>query len=443
MIHDRLIKNKSGFTLIEALLTTIVVAGIFIVIFNILSDYAENILARSTSNYMNGLSLAVEEIIEVPDNFQNIYAAANANPNDILELTTSDLVNGFTANGVLISPSASVNSSLRNSSPLRTGINIMVKIGDNPAISTDAQALEIILAADARIRDSRVRKAAEDSKIYGGFYREVGEAKSAFASWRFDPIAYLNGTAWQGIASANPPSADDGSYLIHYKYVDFENIAGDYLYRVGVSGRPDLNQIYTNLNMGGNDILGADNMNVADNIDVNSKVISKGTSSMANAVFSNGNFVANRTLQTSTAIVSGVGGGVTGNFSVQGTLDSQSIMRLSQDISANDATLSGGLNASTSLSVENMDNVNNITTNDMFVTNLDLDSDTDVLVGNQLSTQAATIQNMTITQGDFGTVDAQINDSMTVNGQIISPRIVLDTLDVDEFGACDNDCLAF
>ncbi len=446
-------KLQSGFSLLEALLTTIVVATIFVIIFGIISDFAENTLARSTANYMNKLSFAVEEIIINPENFQNIYAEALNNPsgNNIFELTVADLSGGFIANTVAIDPPSSINNNIRNNTPLRTGVDIMIRVADDPSSATDAQALEIIIASRDRVRDTRVRKAASAAKLKGGYYREAGLAKSAYASWSFDPLVNLVDTTWETAASANPPDlGGEGTYLINYKHINYEDIAGDYLYRTAVPGSPELNRIYTNLDMGGNDILGADNISVTNALNLNSKVISKGTASAANMTLTDGNFTAGRTLTTSGATINGVGTGLTGNFTVQGSISSPASpsgnpsVDLSGNLSSVDANFTNGMDVATSLSVENIADVNNIIADeDMFINTLNTLSGVDLEIVNQLNAQNLDTQTLTVDTGDFGTVDAAItnNFDVEIGGQLTSQRITINTLQVGEFGACDNDCL--
>lgn len=450
MINCNNKQTRSGFSLLETLLTTIVVATIFVIIFNIISDFAENTLARTTANYMNKLSGAVEEILENPENFQNIYAEADANANDVLELTVADLSSGFNAGGAFIAPSASINNNIRNNTPLRTGVEIMIRIADDPISNADVRALEIIIATSDRVKDTRVRKAASAAKIYGGSYREAGLAQSAYASWSFNPLVTLNGTAWAATIATNPPDlGGEGTYLMHYKHMNIDDIAGDYLYRVAIPGSPEFNQIYTNLNMGGNDVLGADNINVTNDLNIDSKIISKGNASALNMTLTDGNFTANRRLITSNATINGLGAGTTGNFTVQDRIlsspnpaDPVSLtVDLTQNLSAVDANFTNGMNATTSLSVDEIADVDNITTQDMFITQLDTISDVDLIVTNQLNIQGLDSQTLTVNTGDVGTVDASITNGVSVDAGINSSRITIDTLEVGDFGVCDNDCL--
>ncbi len=437
-------QNKRGFSLLETLLATVIVSGLFVVIFDILDDYAEAMLARSTATYMDNIGTAIEDLIENPVNYQNIYAEANARPNGVLELEIPDLVNGFNANGAFIDPVATLNDSIRTTTPLKAGLEIMVRVADDPADPTDDQALEIILATNEPVREPIVRKAAELSKANGGFYNQIGEARSAFATWRFNPLVNLAGSSWASAITTEPPSPDNGIYLVHYSYQGFESIVGDYLYRVGIAGRPELNEIYTNLNMAGNNIVGADNINAAGDINVNSKIISKGNLVARDVTFGEGNFTAGGNMQVGSAVVQGRGGGLTGNFSTQSQLVVNNTLQLSGNLASDQATLNTGLQATNSLSVGNVNGVNRMQTQDLFVTRLDGSqgggSVANLNVGNQLTTNRIETDDMTVSSGDVGFIDGLFDANVDVGGRMTSTDIIMDVLTVDQFGACDNDC---
>jgi hypothetical protein len=432
--------NKRGFSLLETLLATVIVSGLFVIIFNILDDYAESMLARSTSTYMDNISTAIEELIENPVNYQNIYAEADSRPNGVLELEIADIINGFNANGAFIDPSASINDSIRTTTPLKVGLEIMIRVADDPSDPSDDQALEIILATNEPAREPIVRRAAEFSKVNGGFYNQVGEARSAFATWRFDPLVNLAGSSWASAITTEPPSPDNGIYLVHYSYQGFESIVGDYLYRVEVTGRPDLNEIYNNLNMGGNNILGADNINPTGDVAVNSKIISNGNIIANDMTFQEGNFNAAGNMQVGSAIIHGRGGGLTGNFSTQRQLAVTNTLQLSGNLASDQATLNTGLQATNSLSVGNVNNVSDIQTQDMFVTRLDGGSAAALDVGNQLTTNRIETDDVVVSSGDIGFIDGLFDANVNVGGSMTSTDIIMDVLTVDQFGACDNDC---
>jgi Tfp pilus assembly protein PilE len=120
------IKHSQGFSILETLLTTVVVIGILLAIFNFFEDYAEKVLAKSTAKYFNSVSDAVEEMINNKNYFNIIYAMADAETNDILELNLNDLINGFGLVPNDIAPSTVLNANLRQQTPLKTGVNIMV-----------------------------------------------------------------------------------------------------------------------------------------------------------------------------------------------------------------------------------------------------------------------------------------------------------------------------
>lgn len=435
MINKHKIHHENGFTLLEALLTTAILSGIFIIIIGILQNYSETILAKSTANYMNKISTSIEDILVNPEYFSQIYTLANSQPNKILEITTANIIAG-SIGSVTVPQTSYLNSNFKNTTPFKTGVQIMIRADTN-------NALEIIIATDALVDDQKVRTAAEYSRLNGGYYRNGSVIKNAYNAWSFNPNV-LAGSTWRGISTATPPTVAGGSYLFNYKHMAFDDVAGDYLYRIRVTGNGELNTLYGDLDMGNQNILGADNINPNGDVDFNTNAVVNGSMRVqGNSSFNDGNFNTYSPMTTNDAIVRGVGTGRRGNFDTQGTLNTTDL-GVSQDINADQATFQSGANAPVSLSATSITSVNNINSNNVNARQLQgaggselLDIDTN----GQMNIQQVNTPTLTINGNNkVGVLDLQASNGATISGPVNSPKIVIDDLNVGTFGACDRGC---
>lgn len=435
------IRHTQGFSILETLLTTVVVMGILLAIFNLFEDYAEKMLARSTAKYFNNISDAVEEMISNQDYFNIIYAMADAETNDILELDINDLINGFGLAPNDIPASTTLNRNIRQQTPLKTGVNIMVRVADNTAIATDADALEIIIASDIPVLDSRARRTAHKMGAYGGYFRdETDNIKHAFASWRLDPTLF-NDSTWGDAINGTPPSQDVGTYIVHYKYKSFEDITGDYLYRDRVIGSPELNRMHTDMNLGGNNILGVDNLDITNDLNLDAKAIVKGSMNVGNATFTQSNFVANNKMTTGNALIRGNGTGVRGNLSVEGDLSTTS-MSAKGTINADNAIFNNGLTTAGDLrSNGNVQFSNGFQAGTVNATGLTGDHLFNITIGNSLKASDLELRRLNVgVDGNIGTIDTQVSGDMGVTGDVNVPNIGFGDLTVGTFGECDQGC---
>ena len=117
-----------------------------------------------------------------------------------------------------------------------------------------------------------------------------------FVSTNHVPGYVMNGLqgsygGWKMVFPGNIPNPGPG-HLAQFSYFQNGSLASDYLYRVAVPGQPQLNEMFTDLNMGGN------NVNNAGNVQANGTVAASG-------------------LPTSGGVPNGVSGGVRG-FDIYG-----------------------------------------------------------------------------------------------------------------------------
>lgn len=437
MIKNSLHNRNNGFTLLEALLTTAIITGIFVVIFEITHNYSERVLMRSTSNYMEKVAGSIENILQYPEFYELIYAEADAQPNNIISsITPNDIINGNI--GTLTLPVTSrLNSSFLNSTPLKTGVSIMIR-------ATPGDAIEIIVATNELASNKRVRTAAEFSKLHGGFYSEAGgNIKHAYNAWNF-PIATFAGTPWYTTVTTAPtgiPSPANGAYLVNYRHISFDEIAGDYLYRTRFNGRQELNTLYSDLDMGGQNILGADNVDIAGSANLQSKAVVNGAVSVvSDANFIGGNLRTSGTMVTNSANINSTLGGSTGNFVVQDRLQTNNLNI--ESVNASSAAFRNGLQTSGNLTSPMINNVETIISNDINATNFNTGGSGNVnidLANGTMNAQAIVTPSLTINGANpIGFNDAVLNNLEA--SEVNAPLFSVNNLDVNTFGACEDGC---
>jgi len=267
---------SSGFSLLELLLSVGVFTAIMLAVFNLLQTYAERELARSTTKYMTTVAEAMDQILDNIDNFNALYNAAIATGGGYQLIADSaapagdNIAKTFTIGGTTIQASRLLNRQFRMVSPIRSEVRILLRVADDETSTADTPALDVIIITATPRPDPIVRRAASDSSYAGGVIRTYGSKSTAeivhsFGSWRIRPSQGLQATPWYtNELQGSLDSFTDGSYLAYYTYANIENKAGDYLYRVP---DPDTinrrrNTMYGAFNLGGNDVIGIDDMNI-------------------------------------------------------------------------------------------------------------------------------------------------------------------------------------
>jgi len=439
----KFIRQRKGFSLLEMLLSVVVVSGLLVVVFELLEDYVEKELAVATADYMENIALAVQDIVEDPTYFQEAYTMARARPSDTLELSLSDLVNGIGA----IPGSARLNKMIRDRNPMGVSVSVLLRIADDPSNSSDVQAFDILVATNERIVDERLRRAATAAGGYGGLIREgAASIRNAFASWEI-PVNHFSGTTWANTVASIPASIEDGGYLAHYRHMSFGDVTGDYMFRVSVPGRSDLNTMYTNLDMGSNNIMGIDNFELSRDARLRGQVVVDGNVGVTRGTtqINQGNVYAGQrfTAQRAVVIGKGIGEGKTGSLTVD------------DRINVGNLNLSGQLNAETATMHRDF-----VTTGQVDVTNAFLGDISNV--GGKIQTKAlvgapdTTIdlksegkisaaglrinENLIIESGNVGTESVIATGAVDIGGKLTSPTVSSDDLAVQTFGTCDRGC---
>ena len=437
-------RSQGGFSLLEMLLTTSILVIMMMMIFQIFEDYAETTLARATSQFVNEISASIETIIIQPDAFQDIYSYLEADPNNIIELSLNDLTQGFNITGAMVHKATTLNTEIKNRTSLGNGVYIMIHIGDDVAIDTDMQSLEIIITTDDVAEETRVRKSARLMGAHGGFYLDDEDSiKSAYAVWTLNSNIF-DSTHWGAKISSSPPGTNEGAYLVHYKHVNFENIAGDYVYRDKIEGRPELNQINTTLNMAGNNILGADNVEVSNDLTLDASAFINGQARVGGeSTFNRSNVTSGRKMTAGNATINGATSGYTGNFSVQGELQSQNTNVDGEMIAnavrfENDTTIQGDLRSNTTsfqdLTIGQTATVSEIASSDGGTYNINAN-------GGQISAiQLNTNGSLNVRDGGLGAINLSASGNTTLNS-VRANQVYFEDLSLQgTFGACDKGC---
>lgn len=283
-------KNQDGFTLLEMLLTTGVVAISLLVITNVLEDSARNATYTVNATYMESVMEYANDAVDTLDGFNAMYAAAlSAPPNYTVEVSIFNSTVGIpnilpftlasgdgTAN---IPPNPSLGAlaagQFSEVAPMGTQVTALYSILDNPLIATDERRLAVIIATLNPMAEQDLRPAALSIGVGGGYISAVPPTvagiclvigcnetvRSAFGTWSLDATT-LAGTRWRTAFDTAPPVAGQRGYLFSFRFVAESDIAGDYLYRTPQPANPELNTMFVDIDMAGNDIVGVDNLQV-------------------------------------------------------------------------------------------------------------------------------------------------------------------------------------
>lgn len=428
--------NQKGFSLAEMLLTVMLLTGLLTAIFNVLEEYAEKELATSTAKYMDSIALAVQDVLENPLYFQDVYALADSSSANTLELSVQDIASGFGT----IPASTRLNDNIRNQTPMGSPITVLIRIADDPSIVTDIEALEVIVATTERLLDERVRRAATVAGAYGGFFREIGEPiRSAFATWSVDP-SLLTGTSWGATIANNPPSLEDGIYLVNYRHASFDDIAGDYMFRVRIPGRPEFNRMYTDLNMGTHNILGTDNLNLNNNLELDGRALVNGQMRVTgNTNIQNGDVTAGQRFSTNNMRIEGLGGGTTGQLIVD---DSITMMNanLSGQLNAVTANFRGDFASGGQISADNVLLQNGVASaGTINATTFSGTGTVNMNVAGSVNASSMQTGQLSV-QGRTGVIDMVATGNMSTTQRTEASNIGFQHLSVGTFGRCNEGC---
>ena len=482
--------HQGGFTLLEMLLSVMIFGGLLLAIFQVIDSLGRKELARSTASYMERVSEAVEDTLSSDiNNFAGFY-------NDILlDQPTCTAVAGFLCsrqydialfiNGGLVGatspvnipPSSILNTNFRTRNPLRSDMAVVMSIADDPANPNDIQSLNVLVVSLARAPDEYVRESASEAGPSGGWFRTSSaplalndQIIGAYGTWQINIGQYV-GTPWYNAVGANLPDADNGgTYLVHRLYMNYNDTSGDYLYRRRQTN-PELHRMLSALNLGGNNIVGADNVVTRRDITVNSQVIVQGAAHIGGNLSVLGSLYGDARAEARGNI--NLNNGTAGDV---GFINEATFQDPAFNLGGTNNVLSQGNVTINTLNVTaggQIDAVNgefqNVTIPDLDVARLGGAGGTAVVLGavtaqpgssvNVTSLRVATGSTVDITEGleasqlDFSTGSTlsipgeavgalQINTEAQTNvgGTVEAPQITVRTLNVNNFGLCDVGC---
>lgn len=312
--------NQKGFSMMETLLVTGLLAGILIVLNSFMQDYFRETHMRGVADYMQVVQRAVNESLGTLDGFDAIYTLAEsnggaaeiaildpANPNSNAARAPTGNVS-LESGGAGMPPSATINTTGTDSAfsdllPILSApaaadgsgrswgvpLTILVRITDDMADPNDARALESLILTTSGVIEDDLWAAAREMGANGGVVSayDMGDesnchadgcahtARSAYGNWYTDLPDY--GVLAAGLAAQADGAPDDHGYLASYAYYNEEMLMGDYLYRRRVTGRPELNQMRTPLDLGGQDIIGVDNVIISGDMEVQQQIYAQGS----------------------------------------------------------------------------------------------------------------------------------------------------------------------
>lgn len=266
-----------GFSLLELLLSVMVFASVLMAVFGLMRYFSERELARASNKYMATVADATSQILDNVDSFNALYTAAANNGGTFTLIadtavsapSQNNIAKDFQLNGVWIQQSRLLNRSFRgNNSPLRSSLSIILRVANNPA---GAKGLDILVVTDTARPDNIVRMAASMAGEAGGTIRTYNNKaaasariNSAYGSWNI-PLNTLATTPWYTSLPSPLNSRTTGSFLAYYRYANLGDKTGDYLYRKPQTDA-GLNTMYGAFNIGGNDIMGADDLSIGNHV---------------------------------------------------------------------------------------------------------------------------------------------------------------------------------
>ncbi|GEM_PF-2182640 len=475
--------GQEGFTLIEMLLTVMLFGGVMVVLFAVLQDLSERELAKSTAGYMQKVSAAVEETMTSDiNNFLGFYNDAfldsvNLNAEYDVALFVNGGVVGATAPRT-IPPSSVLNANFAANNPLKQEIKILISVADDPLVADDPPALEILIVANSRSPDEITRKAANEAGPNGAFIRRTAVPLnptagiiSAFGSWEM-PIGRFIDLPWYLNVEANPPSPEEGVYLVHRLYMNVDDIAGDYLFRTPQAD-PEFHTMLTPLNLGGNNIVGVDDLITSGNMTVNSQIIVQGSAyfggqlSVQGSLYGDGRATAANVNVNHDRLNAGDTGFINNatlsspNYSLGGnnnvlTRGDMTITKLNiqggGDISADTATLqnvriseidmarSGGAGGTARIQGD----FNAADGSFVGMTSLQVAAGADVRFSNSMQATEMVFNgggnSLDVSNGRTGIVNMNTAAPIVVTGDVSAPRISVENFGVTNFGLCDEGC---
>jgi prepilin-type N-terminal cleavage/methylation domain-containing protein len=237
-------RRQRGFTLLEVLMSVGLGSLIMVSGAKFMNDRVDDVKDQTTAQYQTAFAQASDRYLR--NNFTAVAGGLAQNGPPVAISLNTIRAAGFAHSGLV------------NSNPYRqTPCLIVRRLTDNSA----GARLEALVTTEGglAIPDRRIPFVAAQSGAIGGFVPPTAPttAQGAYGVWQtsINPFTTVS-------CSGTPVSANR---LASGLFFDVSTIAGgvnadDVLHRVVVAGRPDLNRMNTNLDMGGYSISAANNI---------------------------------------------------------------------------------------------------------------------------------------------------------------------------------------
>lgn len=264
--QDQKKQGQAGFSLLELLLAIGAFAVLSIVIINIIDDWTDRLRDGRSAKHILLVQKSAEEYVSA--NFMSFYNDTGVG--GVLVFDIEDTGGTY----FLKDGSTFINDDFSDVNAYNQKARIAVR---NLGEATGEKTLAVLTFTErTRIADNRLRSIAQMAGPDVGFISAInlpgggccaGTIQSGSGGWSV-PMADYAGVV------TDAPNIADGGFIAAYGTIRFsEAFNSQYLYRIAITGQPEINRMATNLDMNGNDIqninvLGVDAVHVAGNIDI-------------------------------------------------------------------------------------------------------------------------------------------------------------------------------
>ena len=455
------IRFKQGFSLLETLLTIVVLAAVLLVISGVLNSYTNRVIAQNSADYIRMIDQSIKDILSNPSNFKRLSTALRGLPGDRDEITLEELRDGNIA-GVSFGTTARLNDQAYNALPMdkTAAVSIVfrtVALGDD--------AIEYYILVNKAMDKDIVFKTAEILGPSGGYFvrspaANSYELRAFYGQWvksRADVDSEFAGTDWHDLVDDEATRPDrDQAYLVAYSFVNGDIASGAYLYRTS-QGDTSYNTLYADLDMGGNNLIGPDNVDISNDMEL--KGGASVDSFMAESMVSNGaNVLVNENVKVGHM-------NVAGNLSIDSDLVVDNRIDI-YDIQSSSAKFEGGIDAKdleinvlrevdidfADLEIGELNESNKLVGGELYAESIDVASNRDLEIEATKSVNAETVNvaGSVIVKDDDGTrardvqagfLDLTVKDGFESDRMVVD-RVYIEKLDVSNgaFGDCEAGC---
>ncbi len=268
------ITDERGVSLLE-MLGLVVTVGIAITLsMTLMKDWAVIAKAEKTSDYMQVVMEASGDMAKNYTRFQRLFDVIEAN-GGALEIPILDpggapfsVENGDAGPDPAWFGSPLIDAGFSPRNPLGSTMSMYAA---TETFASGRRAIHLLLMAKERAPDEMVRQAAEMFGGQGGMISALelvpgacggpcaNVIRGVYGDWVLNTSLFAP-AGLDTLVSSAPPNLAEGSYLAAYSYILEEIVYGDYVHRFPRPENPSLNRLHNSLDMGGRNILGADNI---------------------------------------------------------------------------------------------------------------------------------------------------------------------------------------